>query len=139
MYLLPAISGGCKTGVCYAKTGRSYPEMCTGSGRKSDVWRTICSEGMQRLAGCSRVYRGGRAHSWRFDGGVAAISLVCDYQVEAFNKDEVILIIDRGGLKLQQPKMFRKPISGCGREWSNIGKCTVVCVGRGFPGTQDAN
>ncbi len=57
----------------------------------------------------------------RILGGLMEVllqSLVCDYQVEAFNKDEVILIIDRGGLKLQQPKMFRKPISGCGREWS---------------------
>ena len=26
--------------------------------------------------------------------------LVCDYEVEAFNKNEVILIIDRGGLEI---------------------------------------
>ena len=43
----------------------------------------------------------------RLLGGLIEVllqSLVCSYEVEAFNKDEVILVIDRSGLEITATK-----------------------------------
>ena len=103
LYLLPAISEAVKRGYVTRKQADHILKCVLEAAGKAMFGERYAVKACRDWLGVPEYI----GEDGRILGGLMEVllqSLVCDYQVEAFNKDEVILSIDRGGLEITATK-----------------------------------
>jgi len=99
LYLLPAIDNAVKLGYTDAKNAEWIKKCVLEAAGKALFGERYAIRACREWLGVPNTI----GEDGRLLGGVIEMllqSLVCSYEIEAFNKDEVIYIIDRGGLAI---------------------------------------
>lgn len=100
MYILPAIDEAVKREKCTKDFADHVLRCVMESSGKSMFGEKYAIRAVRDWMGVPDTI----GEDGRLAGGLIEMqlqSIFCDYQIEAFNKEEVILVIDRGGLAIQ--------------------------------------
>ena len=99
LYLLPAIDNAVRLGYTDAKNADWIKKCVLEAAGKAMFGERYAIKACRDYLGVPNSV----GEDGRLLGGLIEIllqSLVCSYEIEAFNKDEVIYVIDRGGLAI---------------------------------------